>query len=89
METGPKPLNTFDISCLPWLHYTAFDLHGFDEGRYLAPVITWGKYADYGGKLQLPLTLQIHHAVADGFHAARFFADVETITASMVEILKA
>ncbi len=32
--------NTFDISCLPWISYTALDLHVFESGIYLAPVIT-------------------------------------------------
>lgn len=73
------PPNTFDVSCLPWNHYQSFDMHIFDEGTYLAPVVTWGKYQpDAQGKIQLPLTLNIHHAVADGFHLCRFFQDVET-----------
>ena len=38
------PPNTFDVSCLPWLHYQSFDMHIFDSGLYIAPVITWGKY---------------------------------------------
>lgn len=69
--------NTFDNSCLPWLHYTACDLHVYDSGTYLAPVITWGKYENKDGKLLMPLTMQIHHAVADGFHVARFFSDIQ------------
>jgi chloramphenicol O-acetyltransferase type A len=69
--------NTFDVSCLPWLHYKSCDLHIFDSGTYLAPVITWGKYENQNGKLMMPLTMQIHHAVADGYHTTRFFKDVE------------
>ena len=72
------PPNTFDLSCLPWVHYKSFDMHIFDEGTYLAPVITWGRYEDDGrGRITLPLSLNIHHAAADGFHLCRFFADVE------------
>lgn len=72
------PPNTFDVSCLPWVHYKSFDLHVFDSGTYLAPVITWGKYVqDDKGKRTLPLTINLHHAVADGFHLCRFFTDVE------------
>ena len=26
----------------------------------------------------MPLTMQIHHAVADGFHIARFFDDIQS-----------
>lgn len=68
------PPNVFDVSCLPWLHYSALDIHVFDEGTYLAPVISWGKFAlQANGKTEMPLTMQIHHAAADGFHVCRFF----------------
>ena len=72
------PPNTFDVSCLPWLHYQSFDMHIFDSGLYIAPVITWGKYIkNESGRLIMPLSLNIHHAVADGYHLCRFFTDVE------------
>ena len=72
------PPNTFDVSCLPWVYYKNFDIHVFDSGTYLAPVITWGKYTeDHNGRIQLPLTMNIHHAAADGFHLCRFCSDVE------------
>ena len=72
-------LNTFDVSCLPWIKYKSFDIHVFDEGKYLAPVVTWGKYETENGKTVLPLSMNIHHAVADGWHLSRFFADVHEI----------
>lgn len=68
--------NTFDVSCLPWLHYNSCDLHVFDSGTYLAPVITWGKYRMEHGCMMLPLTMQIHHAAADGYHVAMFFEEI-------------
>ena len=73
------PPNTFDVSCLPWVKYKSFDIHVFDEGKYLAPVVTWGKYETENGKTVLPLSMNIHHAVADGWHLSRFFADVQEI----------
>lgn len=74
------PPNIFDVSCLPWIHYKSLDLHVFDSGTYLAPVITWGKYEDDGsGKIRLPLSMQIHHAAADGFHVSRFFSEVQDL----------
>lgn len=74
------PPNIFDVSCVPWVHYRSLDIHVFDEGTYLAPVITWGKYEDDGaGKMILPLSMQIHHAAADGFHICRFFNEVQNL----------
>lgn len=73
------PLNTFDVTCLPWIKYQHFDLHVFDEGKYLAPVVSWGKYETINDKTLMPLTMNIHHAVADGFHLCRFFNEVQEL----------
>lgn len=74
-----QPQNTFDASCLPWAHYRHFDVHVFDEGDFLAPVVTWGKYEKDGEKMVMPLSMNIHHAVADGFHLSRFFNEVQAV----------
>lgn len=74
-----QPLNFFDVSCLPWVKYKHFDVHVFDEGKFLAPVVTWGKYEQENGRLMMPLTMNIHHAVADGFHLSRFFNEVQEL----------
>ncbi len=76
---GNQPPNFFDVTCLPWVKYKHFDLHVFDEGKFLAPVVTWGKYVEENGKLIMPLTMNIHHAVADGFHLSRFFSEVQQL----------
>lgn len=77
------PPNFFDVSCLPWLRYHSFDIHVFDEGKFLAPVVTWGKYEHEEGRCLMPLTMNIHHAVADGFHLARFFIELQTLIDSL------
>ena len=73
------PKNTFDVSCLPWVKYKSFDIHVFDSGTYLAPVVTWGKYALENDRIMMPLSMNIHHAVADGFHLCRFFNEVQAL----------
>lgn len=71
------PLNTYDLSCLPWVRYKSFDLHVFDDGKYLAPGIVWGKYEKQGDRYIMPLTMTAHHAVCDGFHLCRFFNEIQ------------
>ena len=75
----PAPPNVFDVSCLPWTHYRAFDVHVFDAGDYLAPVVTWGKFEERGKKCILPFSFNIHHAVADGFHVCRFLNELQEL----------
>lgn len=74
-----QPPNFFDFSCLPWVRYKHFDVHVFDEGKFLAPVVTWGKYEATGDKVLLPLSMNIHHAVVDGFHLSRFFNETQEL----------
>ena len=71
------PPNVFDVSCLPWVRYRHFDVQVFDDGKFLAPTVVWGKYEEENGKWILPVTMRVHHAVADGYHLSRFFADVQ------------
>ena len=80
-----QPVNHFDVSCLPWVRYRHFDVHVFDEGKFLAPVITWGRYEAEQDRLVMPLTMNIHHAVADGFHLSRFFKEVQELIDSLSE----
>ena len=65
------PENCFDVSMIPWASFESFHLHtqGF---TYLLPIFTMGKYCEENGEYYLPLALQVHHAVCDGFHACRF-----------------
>jgi chloramphenicol O-acetyltransferase type A len=71
-----QPGNTFDITCLPWTTYRSLDLHIYGDGKSLFPIIMWGKYREEGGKILLPVTAMLHHAVSDGFTLCRFFEDL-------------
>jgi chloramphenicol O-acetyltransferase type A len=74
--------NIFDFSCLPWVHFTGFNLNIYTQAPFtwLVPQITIGKYAsDPGGRLQLPVAIQVHHAVCDGYHLGKFLAQVQEL----------
>ena len=68
---GGLPENGFDVSSLPWTSFTGFTLDIEGGTRHLAPIFTFGRYVERGDRLLLPLAVQVHHAVADGFHTAR------------------
>lgn len=56
------------MSMVPWASFEAFHLNlqkGYD---YLPPIFTMGRFHEEGGKVLLPLAVQVHHAVCDGFH---------------------
>lgn len=66
------PENSFNISMLPWLEFTSFNINVYDEGKFLLPIFTMGKFFDRDEKRFLPLSIQVHHAVCDGYHVGVF-----------------
>nr|AMP55741.1 CAT [uncultured bacterium] len=66
------PENLFTISSLPWLSFSGFNLNISGEGTYLPPIFTIGRYLEQNDKKQMPLAIQVHHAVCDGYHVSRF-----------------
>ena len=61
------------ISTLPWLHYTQL-IQPVACGEESNPRITWGKYQQNSeGRMLMPLSVLVHHALADGLHIARFY----------------
>lgn len=65
---GVRPENTFDVSMVPWMSFSAFHLATIPERPYLLPIFTLGKWVSQGEARVLPLTVQIHPGVCDPFH---------------------
>ncbi|MDL2317902.1 chloramphenicol acetyltransferase [Eubacteriales bacterium OttesenSCG-928-A19] len=80
--------NVFNVSAMPWTHFTALNLNVYAEGRHLAPIFTIGRYQHEGARMPMPLAVQAHHAVCDGIHVARFFEDVQTMADGAMEWLR-
>ena len=79
-EIDPKPntpTNVFPISTLPWATFTGFNLNIVSDGKYLLPIFTFGKHFTQQNKILIPLSIQVHHAICDGFHVSRFIEDVQ------------
>lgn len=73
-----EPPNTFPISSIPWVSFTGFNLNVYDEGTYLLPIFTIGKYFQQDDKILLPLSVQFHHAVCDGSHASMLYNELQS-----------
>jgi len=64
------------LTCGPWLNFTSMT-HPVTGPDDCIPRIAWGKITEKEGKYTMPLNIQMHHALADGYHAAQFFQQVE------------
>lgn len=45
----------------------------------MPPIFTMGKFEEEGGKILLPLAVQLHHAVCDGFHLCRLVNELQDL----------
>ena len=64
------------ITILPWLAFTAFSLTRRPRVDSI-PLLAWGKVLEQGDRNLLPFFVNIHHALADGLHVARFVKYIE------------
>ena len=73
------PENVFNISSIPWVSFTGFNLNLPKVTNYLLPIFTTGKYFTQNKKILLPIAIQVHHAVCDGFHISRFVNELQEL----------
>lgn len=75
------------ITSIPWVSFTSIThpihLNPVDS----IPRISWGKYFEEGGKYKLPLSVQVHHALADGVHVGQYFNTIQEILDNPVKYL--
>lgn len=73
------PANTFPVSMIPWTTFEGFNLNLQNGYDYLLPIFSFGKYYEENGKYLIPLSIQVHHAVCDGFHTCRFINELQEL----------
>lgn len=80
MLTKPDmPANNFPVSMIPWTTFEGFNLNLQKGYGYLLPIFTMGKYYEENERYILPLAIQVHHAVCDGFHVCRFINELQEL----------
>jgi len=65
--------NWFDASYISWLSYDSLNIELPDGYLFFAPIINWGKYREENGRLLMPITVRLNHAIADGYLVANVF----------------
>lgn len=73
------PSNSFTVSMLPWATFEGFNLNLQKGYTYLKPIFTIGKYYQENERVRIPLAIQVHHAVCDGFHVCRFIRELQEL----------
>lgn len=69
--------NWFDASFMPWVSYDSFNVELPDGYLFFAPIVNWGKYRNKNGRLMMPVSVGMNHAIADGYLVGKVFALLE------------
>ena len=71
---APLGNDVFQCSPLPWLTYTHISHTNSGRKDNATPLFDWGRYRETGGRLLMPLSVQVHHSFVDGLHVGKFAA---------------
>ena len=64
-------------SVIPWVSFTSIS-HARDSRRQSGiPKIAFGKCREVGGRVLMPVSVEVHHALMDGLHVGRYFERLE------------
>ncbi|MCI9616457.1 MAG: chloramphenicol acetyltransferase [Eubacterium sp.] len=78
-------LNWFDASYISWLSYDSLNIELPDGHLFFAPIINWGRYREENGRLVMPVSVRLNHAIADGYLVANVFRLLQQEIESFVQ----
>ena len=76
------------MSCIPWIAFTSISHPVHLSPPDSVPRISWGKYVLENNRVVMPVSVQVHHGLADGYHTGEFFNNFETIIDRPSEFLQ-
>jgi chloramphenicol O-acetyltransferase type A len=69
-------------STFPWVHFTSFMHARRHRSSDSIPKMVYGKFQEQQGRVMLPVSVEVHHALMDGLHVGRYFQHFEDLCGS-------
>lgn len=68
------------MTAIPWLSFTSFSHARPLDGSDSVPKLAFGKIArGADGRETMPVAVEVHHALMDGLHVGRFYAELQRV----------
>ncbi|MEE3452206.1 CatA-like O-acetyltransferase [Dialister sp.] len=74
-----RPANLFPVSVIPWVNYESLHLSFPRAFRYFIPMYTLGRLHRKRSHYYMPLALEVHHAVCDGYDAGAIIREIQSL----------
>ena len=81
------PANAYTVSCIPWVGFTHFAVHSYENKPYYFPSVEAGRFSEENGRVLMPLSITCHHATTDGYHIKRFLDSLQEDMAAFGQFL--
>lgn len=65
-------------SAIPWASFTSISHARKGGGQESVPKIAFGRYREHAGRVVMPVSVEVHHALMDGLHVGRYFERLES-----------
>ena len=65
-------------SVIPWATFTSISHARKGGGEESVPKIAFGKYREDSGRMMMPISVEVNHALMDGLHVGRYFERLES-----------
>jgi chloramphenicol O-acetyltransferase type A len=64
-------------SAIPWVSFTSFKHAGRLDNKFTIPRMVFGKIFEEAGRRKMPHSVEVHHAIADGYHVGKYFVSLQ------------
>ena len=69
---GKPGKDIYICSAIPWIQYTHMKHATSGKKDNATPWFHWGKFYERDGRILIPVTVEVNHAFADGYHLGLF-----------------
>lgn len=77
LQDTPGQDNVIYMTAIPWVSFTSFTHPMNQQPPDSVPRFAWGKFFQQGERLMMPLGVQAHHALMDGYHVGKYYSIIQ------------
>lgn len=78
IEDRTEATDLIHFSSLPWIAFNSISHARNWRTEDSVPKMTFGRYHNAGERVLLPVSVEVHHALMDGLHVARFLEELQS-----------
>ena len=74
-----EDIDIIHYSVIPWINFTSFSHPRNYKTNDSIPKIVFGQYYEKDGRKLLPISIEVHHALMDGYHLGEYLTKLQNM----------